>query len=376
VDLKRETVAIHAGRPAGEPEEPLNSPLVMASTFRAGGARTYARGSGNPTWEALEEAVGALEGGAAVAFSSGMGAVAAILDWLPQGARVVFPDVSYLNFRALLGERRRAGRLEAAAVDITDTEAALAACQGAGLLWIESPTNPLLGIADLAALADGAHRAGAEVVVDNTFATPLLQQPLELGADVSLHSASKFIGGHSDLLLGVAACRDPARAEALRHARHLAGATPGTLEAWLALRGLRTLPIRIRRAEENALELADRLRGHPEIERVLYPGLRDHPGHDRARRQMRGFGAMLAFEPSGGEERAEALCAQLRLLSDATSLGGVETTLERRARWPGEELISAELVRVSVGCEHVDDIWDDLAVALEASRRVAGSPLG
>jgi cystathionine gamma-synthase len=373
-DLRPESIAIHAGRPGEEPGEPLNPPLVMASTFRAGGARTYARGSGNPTWEALEEAVGALEGGDAVAFSSGMGAVAAILDWLPQGARVVYPSVSYLNFRALLAERRRAGRLEAVAVDITDTEATLGACQGAALLWIESPTNPLLGLADLAALAEGAHRAGAEVLVDNTFATPLLQQPLALGADISLHSASKFIGGHSDLLLGVVACRDPARADALRHARHLAGATPGTLEAWLALRGLRTMPVRLHRSEENARELADRLRGHPEIERVLYPGLRDHPGHQLARRQMLGFGAMLALEASGGEERAEALCANVGLLCDATSLGGVETTLERRARWPGEELISPGLVRVSVGCEHIDDIWDDLAAALRASTRVVASP--
>ncbi len=336
----------------------------MASTFHAGGDLAYARTHGTPTWRALEEVIGDLEGGDAVAFASGMAAVAAVFDPLPIGARVVYPTVSYLGVRRLLGERGAAGRLEPVAVDITDTDAALAACEGADVLWIESPTNPLVGIADLEALAAGAAERGVTTVVDNTFATPLLQRPLDHGCDVVVHSATKLIGGHSDLLLGVAICRDEARADALREARHTTGATPGGLEAWLALRGLRTLPVRLERAQATALELARRLHEHPHVARVFYPGLPDDPGHELAGRQMDGFGTMLAFEVEGGAARADAICAQVRLLTHATSLGGVETLIERRAGQEGEEHIPEGVLRVSVGCEHPEDLWEDLAAAL------------
>jgi cystathionine gamma-synthase len=366
--LRPETVAVLAGRGDRQPGDPLSPPLVMASTYVAGGRRAYSRGGGNPTWEALEDAVGALEGGGAVCFSSGMAAVDAVLDELPIGAVVVYPEVAYVNMRANLIRRDRAGSLEARAVDITDTDATLAACEGATLLWLESPTNPMLGVADVPALVAGAKRLGLEVAFDNTFATPLLQRPLEHGVDVVVHSATKLIGGHSDLLLGLAICAEPDRAERLREGQHLAGSTPGTLEAWLALRGLRTLHLRLDRAQSNAQELARRLISHPEVERVRYPGLEDDPGHARAREQMDGFGAMVAFEPRGGAERADAICERVRVLVHATSLGGIETLIERRAKLSGEELVPPALLRVSVGCEHIDDVWDDVAAALDATR--------
>jgi cystathionine gamma-synthase len=341
----------------------------MASTFHAGGEGAYARTDGTPTWRALEEAVGELEGGEAVLFSSGMAAVAAVLDTLRVGARVVHPTVSYLGVRRLIGDHAEAGRMEATPVDVTDADAVIAAARGADLLWIETPTNPLVGIADLERLAAAAADLGIPSVVDNTFATPLLQRPLELGCDVVVHSATKLIGGHSDLLLGIAVCRDVERAESLRGVRHDSGATPGGLEAWLALRGLRTLPVRLAQAQATALELARRLQAHPQARRVLYPGLPDDPGHELANRQMDGFGTMLAFQVEGGAQQADALCDAVRLITHATSLGGVETLIENRAAQEGEEHLPEGLVRVSVGCEHVEDLWEDLDAALATSAR-------
>jgi cystathionine gamma-synthase len=341
----------------------------MASTFHAGGERAYARTDGTPTWRALEEAVGELEGGEAVLFSSGMAAVAAVLETLPVGARAVHPTVSYLGVRRLMGGHAEAGRMEATPVDVTDTDAVIAAARGADMLWVETPTNPLVGIADLERLATAAAELGIPSVVDNTFATPLLQRPLELGCDVVVHSATKLIGGHSDLLLGIAVCRDTQRADSLRGVRHDSGATPGGLEAWLALRGLRTLPVRLAQAQATALELAGRLRDHPEVRRVHYPGLPDDPGHELANRQMDGFGTMLAFQIEGGAARADALCDAVRLITHATSLGGVETLIENRAAQEGEEHLPEGLIRVSVGCEHPEDLWGDLDAALEAGAR-------
>ena len=341
----------------------------MASNFHAGGDRAYARTEGTPTWQALEEAVGELEGGEAVLFSSGMGAVSSVLQTLPLGARVVHPTVSYLGVRRLMGEHTRAGRLEAAPVDITHTDAVIAELDDAAMLWLETPTNPLVGIADLRRLAEAATERGIPTVVDNTFATPLLQRPLELGCDIVVHSGTKLIGGHSDLLLGIAVARDPDRAEALRGVRHDAGATPGGLETWLALRGLRTLPVRIERMQATAFLLAERLREHPEVVAVHYPGLPDDPGHELADRQMDGFGSMLALQVGGGSEQADALCDNVKLITHATSLGGVETLIENRAAAPGEEHLPPGLLRVSVGCEHPEDVWEDLDAALEGSAR-------
>jgi cystathionine gamma-synthase len=360
-------VAVKAGRGHGRPGDPLGPPIVMASNFHAGDEREYARTGGTPTWGAFEEAVGQLEGGEAIAFASGMAAAAAVLETVPVGARVVYPTVSYLGVRRLLEGHGDSGRLEVTGVDITATDAVIEACDDADLLWIETPTNPLVGIADLERLAAAARERGISTVVDNTFATPLLQRPLEVGCDVVVHSATKLIGGHSDLLLGVAVARDDAWAHELQRVRHDAGSTPGGLEAWLALRGLRTLPVRLERMQVTALELARRLGEHPVVVRVFYPGLADQPGHELARRQMDGFGTMLAFQVEGGAQRADALCESVEVITHATSLGGVETLIENRAAQPGEEHLPEGLVRLSVGCEHVEDLWQDLEQALDAS---------
>ena len=362
--LRPETVAVKAGRGPGEPGDPLGPPLVMASNFHAGAEREYARTDGTPTWRAFEEAIGELEGGDAIAFSTGMATAAAVLDTLPVGARVVYPTVSYLGVRRLMDVDGDSGRLDPVGVDITDTGAVIAALDGADLLWIETPTNPMVGIADLERLAAEAGDRGITTVMDNTFATPLLQRPLEAGCDVAVHSATKLIGGHSDLLLGVAIAREEEWAQRLRGVRHDTGATPGGLEAWLALRGLRTLPVRLERMQATALELARRLSQHPEVEQVVYPGLTHHPGHELAQRQMDGFGTMLAFMVKGGAARADAMCRAVRLITNATSLGGVETLIENRAAAPGEEHLPEGLVRLSVGCEHPEDLWEDLEAAL------------
>jgi len=364
-DLRPETLAVSAGRPARAADAPLSEPVVFASTYVTGGGIGYGR-EGNPSWSAFEEALGALEGGVAVSYASGMAAAAAILDGLSLGARVVAPASAYMGVRALLRERVEAGRLEAHFVETTDTEATLAACRGAELLWLESPTNPLLAVADLAALCAGARDSGAAVVVDNTFATPLLQRPLDLGADAVMHSVTKLLGGHADLVMGAAVTRDEALHAALLHRRSLMGGVPGPMEAFLALRGLRTLAVRLERAQASAQVLAERLGAHSGVERVRYPGLPSDPGHELAQRQMRAFGSLLSFEVRGGADAAEHVCESVRLVTHATSLGGVETLIERRSRYPGEreQGTPPSLLRLSVGIEHVEDLWADLEQAL------------
>lgn len=355
------TVAITAGRPDVVPDGPLNPAVVFASTYHAGGPVAYGR-DGNPTWDAFEAALGALEGGEALAFASGMAAVAAVLETLPVGAAIVLPRDGYTGTRALI-EEAVDGRWEMRAVDVVDTQATLDACDGASLLWIESPTNPKMDLADIAALAAGAHDRGAVVAVDNTYATPLVQRPLRLGADMVVHSVTKLLSGHSDVVMGAVVARG-AFVPALRLQRSLHGAVPGPMESYLALRGMRTLPVRLERAQANAAELAARLAKHPAVERVRYPGLVDDPGHERARAQMTGGGSMLAFDVRGGADAAEAVARSTRLIVHATSLGGIETTMERRHRWAREDLTPPQLLRLSVGCEDVEDLWDDLTHAL------------
>jgi cystathionine gamma-synthase len=268
----------------------------------------------------------------------------------------------------MLEEADASGRLIVRWVDVTDTDAAAQAIPGADLLWIEVPQNPLMMLADVPALTARAEAAGVPVAVDATLASPILLRPLEHGATWTIHSATKYLGGHADLLLGVVVAKDQASAEPLDHHRHLHGATPGALETYLTLRGIRTLPLRIQRAQENALQLATRLAAHPEIERVRYCGLPDDPGHQRMRAFMDGPGGVLAFEPAGGADRAEALCHATELFTHATSFGGVESTLERRKRWSEEsDEVPESLVRVNVGCEHFDDLWHDLERALARS---------
>jgi cystathionine gamma-synthase len=297
-----------------------------------------------------------------------MAASAAVLDGLPAGSRVVAPNVAYAGVRTLLSERADSGTLEVEFVDQIDTEATIAALDGAALLWAESPNNPLLQITDIEALATAAHERGIPLAVDATLATPLLQDYIGLGADFVVHSATKYIAGHSDSLLGVVATPDEEGAEQLIERRVHTGAIPGPFELFLGLRGIKTLAVRVERASENAGELARRLRDHPAIARVRYPGFEDDPGHELAKRQMSGFGAMVAFEVEGGPEAADAVCAGVSRIANATSLGGVETLLERRARYPAEQAyVPANLIRLSVGIEHVEDIWTDLEQALDSN---------
>lgn len=342
----------------------MNVAVPLSSTYRSGGHLAYGR-EGNAVWTAFEEVVGLLEGGTAVCFASGMAAISSLLEALPVGAAVVHPADAYSGTRHFLSELRGRGRLQGRPVDVADTAAAVDACRGASLLWVESPTNPLMAVADIPSLCSAAHELGVAVVVDNTFATPVLQRPLDLGADVVVHSASKFISGHSDVVMGVAVARDDGWVRRLRSQRTMYGGIPGPLEAFLALRGLRTLQVRLDRAQANALELAKRLAGHSAVEKVRYPGLAEDPGHRLAASQMAGFGAMLSFEVVGGREQADSVCDSVRICVHGTSLGGVETLIERRQRWPGEAYLPPGLIRLSVGIEDVEDLWEDLATALE-----------
>lgn len=348
--MKPATVAVTAGRPPHDPDRPLSEPITMASTYVAGGDLEYGR-YGNPTWTAFEEALGALEGGRALAFSSGMAAITTVLDLVGHDALVVAPAHSYTGTLLQLGDLEGRGRIRTKLVDITDTDAVVAACEDAALVWFESPTNPALEIADTARIAEAAHAAGAYVVVDNTFATPLLQQPLSLGADMVVHSVTKFLAGHSDVLMGAVVTADEQLHGVLKGRRDLLGSTPGTFEAWLALRGLRTLHLRVERAQANATELASRLAGHPAVAEVRYPG----------------FGGIVSVVLAGGELAGDLLVRKTSLWVHATSLGGVESTFERRRRWKAEPATIPEgLVRLSVGIEDVEDLWEDLSAALDS----------
>ncbi|WP_369973591.1 PLP-dependent aspartate aminotransferase family protein [Prauserella sp. PE36] len=342
-DWSVRTLAIVAGRPEGV-GQPANVPIVPASALGLG----YSREDGTPTWVALEEAVGRLEGGHATAFASGIATVSAVLDLLPAGAEVAVPSDSYVGTRAMFDHAERMGRLRCRRVTPADTGAWVAAAGEADLLWLESPTNPSLELIDIPAITAAA--AGrAKVVVDNTFATPLGQQPLSLGADIVVHSATKLIGGHSDLLLGLTVAAEEELAAQLRDARTRGGATPGALEAWLALRGLRTLGVRYAEASRSAALLAERLGKHAAVTRVRYPG----------------SGAMISFELAG-PDLADRLCEHLRLIRHATSLGGVESSLERRAARPGDAHVPSGALRFSVGLEDPEDLWLDLAQALDS----------
>jgi cystathionine gamma-synthase len=363
-----DTWAVVAGRGAHTPGSPLNVPPVLASNFVLGGDRAYARNDGTPTWEAFEELLGGLEHGVAVAFASGMAAVAAIFDLLPADAEVVIPDDCYQAVVGLAAAGQEHGRWSITRLAPDDTEGWLRVADDADLLWLESPSNPLLHVADLPAILSQPRKPGALAVVDNTFATPLGQQPLELGADLVLHSATKYLGGHSDLMLGAAVARDDELARRLRERRLLAGAIPGALETYLAVRGMRTLHLRLERATATAHELATRLSRHTDVSTARYPGLPTHPTHTTASRFMRSYGAMISFDVRGDEARADAICESLEIIQHATSLGSVETTIERRAAVPGQEHLPATLMRLSVGCENIEDLWCDLESALARSR--------
>ncbi len=349
------TLAVTAGRPPRTPDAPLNTPIVAASTFVAGGDIEYAR-EGGPTIAAFESLVAQLESvdlntsAHAVAFSSGMGAADAVLDLVPIGGRVIAPTTAYTGVAARLRELRDRGAIELDLVDICDTASVLSAIdQPAALLWLESPTNPLLEQADLETVLGAARTRGLRSIVDNTFATPILQRPLNSGADVVMHSATKALSGHSDLLMGALVTGDADLAESLRGRRTLLGATPSAFDAYLATRGIRTLPLRMERGQQTAALLAERLAAEPSISRVRH------------------FGTMLTIEFGQDAQRADRVCNATRIWVHATSLGGVESSLERRRRWPLEAAhVPEDLVRLSVGIEAPEDLWRDLCSALQA----------
>ena len=350
--LSPASLVVALGRQDRMPGAGVNAPLEFSSTYVADGPVNYARG-GNPTWSAFEEALGGLEGGDALVFASGMAAVSAALSLADHGAVVVAPRSAYNGTVATLLEAERTGRFEMRWVDPSDTASVTAALDGAHLVWLESPSNPLLEVANLPALAGAAREHGVISVCDNTFATPLVQQPLSLGVDLVVHSVTKYLSGHSDLILGATVTADTERgramAERLRTHRLLAGAIAGPMETWLALRGLRTLHVRIERATANARELASRLAEHPAVTRVRYPG----------------FGAIVSIEVPGGADGAERVAAATALWMHSTSLGGVESQIERRRRHPAEpEVVPEDLLRLSVGIEDVEDLWRDLDAAL------------
>lgn len=348
MSIHPETSAICAGRPEAAPDASLNPPIIFSSTYHAGGPVGYGR-YGNESWSALEAAISELEGGQTLSFSSGMAAISAVFSILPIGAPVVASNQGYSGTMGLLNQHHTSGRLEVRFVDITNTQEVIAAMKGAALLWLESPTNPCLDIADLPTLIAAAKKSTIGVGVDNTFATPLIQRPLEMGADIVMHSVTKFLAGHSDVVLGSLSTNDQALFKRLDEARRFNGSIPGPFEAWLALRGIRTFPVRFRAAEKNAQELVIRLKSHSKITKVRYPG----------------FGAVISFEVDGSAQQAEKVCESSRLITHATSLGGVESLWERRRRWALESpSVPEQLIRLSVGCEHLEDIWQDIEQAL------------
>jgi cystathionine gamma-synthase len=360
------TLLIHGTDPL-ELGAPSVSPPVLASYFTSAGAQapgsySYAR-DGNPTWEALEQLLGGLEDAGALVFASGQAATMALLLALSERApRFVMAGDGYYGARSLAASLEPRG-VARELVDLADHRAVASALAASpSVLWAESPTNPLLRVFDLEALAGIAGRAGAPMVVDNTTATAVLQQPLDLGATACLTSLTKSTSGHSDLLMGAVTTRDVDLLERVRSWRRLAGGIAGPFEAWLALRGMRTLALRIERQSSTALRLARWLSEQPGVSRVHYPGL--DPAAAVAERQMRGgFGPLLSFEVEGGAARADAVVASSRLVSPGTSFGGYESSWERRARWPSESAPEA-LIRLSVGLEHPEDLIEDIEGAL------------
>ena len=320
------------------------------------------------TWEALETVVGGLENGKAVAFASGMAAIAAVFDQLQTGSVVALPDDCYQGVAGLVASGAENGRWTVDRVPVEDTDAWIKACRTADLIWLESPSNPLLCVAHLQIMCAAERKPVAILAVDNTFATPLNQQPLKFGATVSSQSATKFIGGHSDLLAGVVTTTDDKLWHALRKTRELNEATPGALEALLALRGARTLAIRLERSQNNALVLAERLEKHKFISCVLYPGLPSHATHEIAKKVLKGFGTIISFDLDGDAQFADRVCQNTQLISHATSLGAVVLTLERRATIPGQEHLPRSLLRLSVGIENAEALWNDLDAAIMAAK--------
>lgn len=345
----------------------MNVPPILASNFKLPGDRYYNRVDGTEGQEAFEKLIGGIEGGRSLAFSSGMAAIANVLHVMPVGATIAIPEDPYHATNGLAVEGEEQGRWTVERLDLADTAAWVDAAGRADLLLVETPANPLLTVCDLPAICQAPRKDGGIIAVDGTFATPLVQKPLALGADISIHSATKFIGGHSDLLAGVLTVANDDLFDRLAKARLLHGGTIGAMEAFLATRGARTLGLRMERGMANAQVLAERLEGHPEVAKVRYPGLPSHGTHSNAKKFMDGFGAMMSFEVLGDSDRAAAVVETASIVKNATSLGGIESTWERRASIAGQEHMPPTLIRLSVGCEHVDDLWADISAALDAT---------
>jgi cystathionine gamma-synthase len=362
-----DTKLVNLGRPAHVAGAPMNVPIGLSSTFIAGeNSHGYVR-EGTDLTEAFESVIGSVEGGHSVVFSSGIATINAVVDLLPANAIVVAPNHAYPGNSVRLRELAAVNRIQLREVQIDDIDEIRETITGAALLWLESPTNPLMEIVDLKAAIKLGHSQNALVAIDNTFMSLVRQQPLALGADISMHSATKSISGHSDSLIGVLTVKDEELAQKLRGRRVLQGTLPGALETFLALRGIRTLGLRYDRAEQNALELAKKLEAHSAVDYVLYPGLASHKNHERHMGQASGGGQVVCFVLKGDVEQAEKFCNSLKIWAHATSLGGVESTIERRRRWPVEPIATPEtLIRASVGIEKAEDLWADLDSALKS----------
>ena len=367
------TRAVHAGGKPDPATGAIAPPIHLSTTFEHGAAAEtplgymYIRES-NPTQTRLEEALADVEGGeAALVFGSGLAAGAAYLQALPAGSHVIFPDDIYYGFRTIAQEFLPRWGMESTALDMADLARVRAALRpNTRAIWAETPSNPLMKIVDLAGLASIARESGAQLIVDGTFATPALQRPLELGADAVLHATTKYLGGHSDVQGGAVIFRKRADdVGKVEHIRHILGAVSSPFNSWLVLRGLRSLPCRMERHSANGLAVARALASHPNVEAVHYPGLESHPGHAVAARQMSGFGGMLSFRVRGGRDAAIRVASRVRLLTNATSLGGTESLIEHRASSEGPSSPTPQnLLRVSIGLEHPDDLIDDLKQAL------------
>jgi cystathionine gamma-lyase len=361
------TRVVRAGLPKPEQGEPFLPGPVFAAPFHLQGEVTSSDWSytryGNPTFARYEAALSELEGGDVVIFATGMAAAAALLlTGLSPGAAVAMDHGCYLGVRRLAEAHLEPRGVEVRLAPPTELERAV---RGAQMLWLETPSNPKLEVYDIAALAEAARATGAITVVDNTTAGPLFQKALDLGADLALTSATKHLSGHADVMLGYVATRDGERAQALRDWRTKAGSVPGPFEVWLAHRSLPTLALRLERASANALALAKTLSARDDVTGVRYPGLVTDPGHDVARRQMRGYGTIVAFDV-GGRERAERFLGAAQLVTEASSFGGTQTSAERRARWHGDD-VSEGFIRLSAGCEETVDLVADVDRALDAA---------
>lgn len=371
--MRIETLAVHAGHHVDSATGAITPPIYLSTTFERQVDGSYPQGyqyirENNPNREALEQCLCQLEGGvAAAAFSSGSAATMSVFQALQPGSHVIAPLDAYSGTTSLLREIFIPWNLSVTFVDMTDPSAVEQAVEpNTKLIWVETPSNPMLKITDIAKIADIAHQANACCVCDNTWATPMGLNPFKWGADLVVHSTTKYLSGHSDVMGGVAITkREDDFFQRIRSIQTLGGAVASPFDAWLVLRGIQTLPYRMRGHSENALKVARFLSEHPQVEAVHYPGLQHHPGHEIAQQQMPLFGGMLSFQVQGGREEAFAVVAKVKLFTRATSLGGVESLIEHRASIEGVGTKTPEnLLRVSVGLEHPDDLIEDLAQAL------------